>query len=104
MIRIHVSKKDNFIKEIIIKGHANYEEYGKDIVCAAVSATYLCTINAILSLEEKSIKIEEERDKKIIKINEQNNTTNTLLKNMIRCLESLEKQYPKNIKLAKEEE
>ena len=28
---------------------------------------------------------------------------NKLLENMIRCLESLEKQYPKNINLDKEE-
>ena len=100
MIRIHVKKS---LKEIEIKGHADYNEYGKDIVCAAVSATYLCTINGIFSLHENSIEIQEKNDKKIIKVLEENQTIITLLENMINCLENLEKQYPKNIKLIKEE-
>ena len=41
MIRINVNKENNQIKKITLEGHANYDEYGKDIVCAAVSATYL---------------------------------------------------------------
>ena len=103
MIRIKIVEKNNILQQIIIKGHADYEEYSKDIVCAAVSATYLCTVNAIFALKENSIEILEEKDKKTIIINEKDKVIITLLHNMIRCLESLEKQYPKNIKLDKEE-
>ena len=103
MIRIHVISKEKHLKEIIIEGHALYDDYGKDIVCAAVSATYLCTVNAIFSLNENSITVEDKKDKKIIFVNKQDQTINILLKNMLNCLSSLEKQYPKNIKLDKEE-
>ncbi len=104
MIRIHIVQNKQVLKKIILEGHANYNEYGKDIVCAAVSATYLCTINGIFALNGETIKVEDNNDKKIIKVLNYDKTTITLLENMIRCLTSLEKQYPKNIKLDKEEE
>ena len=99
MIRINVDKENNQIKKIILEGHANYDEYGKDIVCAAVSATYLCTVKAIFSLNKDSIQVNNNKAKQEIIVNTYDDTTNTLLKNMINCLESLEKQYPKNINL-----
>ena len=51
MIKIKVNKSKDIIKEVIITGHANYAQYGKDIVCAAVSSIALTSCNAILSLE-----------------------------------------------------
>ena len=103
MIRINVITKNNIIESVIFKGHANYDDYGKDIVCAAVSATYLCTVNAILGLNSNSIDIITEDNLQVIKVLEIDNITISLLNNMINCLESLQKQYPKNINLDKEE-
>ena len=99
MIRINVQKENNQIKKITLEGHANYEEYGKDIVCAAVSATYLCTVNAILSLNEKLIQVKNNQDLQEIIVINYDATINILLNNMVNCLKSLEKQYPKNINL-----
>lgn len=99
MIRININYHDNYINKITLKGHANYEDYGKDIVCAAVSATYLCTANAILSINNKSIEVLTDNDKQTIIVKEYNDITNKLLINMINCLKSLEKEYPNNIKL-----
>lgn len=99
MIRININYHNNYINKITLKGHANYDEYGKDIVCAAVSATYLCTVNAILSLNEDIIEVLTDNDKQTIIIKEYNDITNKLLINMINCLKSLEKEYPNNIKL-----
>ena len=103
MIRINVIKQNNLIKNITFKGHANYSEYGTDIVCAAVSATYLCTVNAILSLNKDYIKVNSNEKLQEISVIGNNDITQVLLNNMINCLESLEKQYPKNINLSKEE-
>lgn len=99
MIRININYKDNYIKQITLKGHANYNEYGTDIVCAAVSATYLCTINGILSLKDNSIEVFSKDDQEIVDVLLQNDTINKLLENMIRCLKSLEEKYPNNIKI-----
>ena len=103
MIRINIIKQNNLIKSITFKGHADYDEYGKDIVCSAVSATYLCTVNAILSLNNDSIKVSNNNDLQEVVTTNDNEITQTLLNNMINCLKSLEEQYPKNIKLDKEE-
>ena len=45
MISIDIKKNNNKIEEITIKGHANYSDKGKDIVCAAVSAIATYSIN-----------------------------------------------------------
>ena len=51
MIRIALTKKDDKIKKVEIKGHAGYDKYGKDIVCSAISSI-ACT--ALLGLIEFS--------------------------------------------------
>ena len=103
MIRINIIKKDNVIESITFKGHANYDDYGQDIVCAAVSATYLCTVNGILNLNKDSIDVISNKDLQKIIVLKKDNVTISLLENMINCLESLQEQYPKNINLDKEE-
>ena len=99
MIRININYQDNYIKQITLKGHANYADYGNDIVCAAVSATYLCTINGILYIKENSVEVLSNDNDQIINVLVQDDTINKLLENMIRCLKSLEEKYPNNIKI-----
>lgn len=56
---IHVKKiYKPYIIEIDIKGHAGYEEQGKDIVCAAVSALaqgILCYLEKMGMVEAKKV-------------------------------------------------
>lgn len=99
MIRIQVIRENDTIIQITLKGHAGYEEYGKDIVCAAVSATFLCTVNGILSLDENSIRVTSKEDEQILDVVKKDEINQKLLCNMLNCLESLEKEYPKNIKI-----
>jgi len=98
MIKIEVKKENNQIKEILIKGHANYDISGKDIVCAAASAITITTINAILSIDSEAIYYEEEPNL-FIKINKFDDVTNKLIKNMINLLKELEVNYPSNIQV-----
>ena len=97
MIKISI-EKDKLIKKIIIKGHANYDEYGKDIVCAAVSSIATTTINDILALDENAINYES-TDGNMIITNNDNELANTLLQVMINSFEELAKDYPKNINI-----
>ena len=99
MIRIEVIKNNEKYQKITFKDHANYDNYGKDIVCAAVSSTMLCTVNAIYLINEESIKVTKTDDNFIIEIIKDNDITNKLIENMMHCLGSLEKDYPKNIKI-----
>ena len=54
MIKVKLIKNNNHIKKIIIKGHAMYADYGKDIVCAAVS-TLLQTVGYSLTSREETM-------------------------------------------------
>ena len=91
-------KKDIIIKEIKISGHSNFAEFGKDIVCAAVSSIVTTTINNILSLDNKAIKYED-NDGYILITNEDNEIADKLLNNMLNMLNELAEDYPKNIKI-----
>ena len=42
-----VRTKDNQIRSFQVSGHAEYAESGQDIVCSAVSALTITTINAL---------------------------------------------------------
>ena len=49
---IKVELKDNLIT---IKGHAGYDDKGKDIVCASVSSIVITTINGIIEINPDAI-------------------------------------------------
>ena len=103
MIRIKVTKRNTVFDKISFRGHANYDEFGKDIVCAASSATILTSINAILLVKEKSINVIQNDNNIDITILEEDNITNKLIDNMLNSLKSIQKQYPKNIEIIEEE-
>ena len=103
MIKVQITAKDNNIKKINIKGHAGYDDYGKDIVCSSVSSITITTINAILMFDKNYISYNEKKDNFEIVINENNDITNKLIRNMINLLTELSQDYPKNIKIEEED-
>lgn len=103
MIKVQITVTDNNIKKINIKGHAGYDDYGKDIVCSSVSSITITTVNAILMFDKNYISYNEKKDNFEIVINENNNITNKLIDNMINLLTELSQDYPKNIKIEEED-
>jgi len=99
MIKVKVGKDI-----VSITGHANYDDYGKDIVCASVSATVMTSVEGIASFDETLIDIKEQEDKLEIIINKHVDITDKLISNMVNCLKEIEKQYPQNIKIINKEE
>ena len=93
MIKI-VIKKD----KISITGHALYDDYGKDIVCASVSSIVITTVNAILRIDAKAIDYND-KNGIIINILKHDDVVKKLIDNLIDLLEKLEKQYPKYIEI-----
>ena len=81
---------------ITISGHANYDEYGKDIVCAAVSSTVITTVNGILSIDNSAIEVSESENVEI-KILKHSNVVDKLILNMINLLTELQNDYKDNI-------
>ncbi len=96
MIKIKVKKDEEIIREISINGHALYDDYGKDIVCASVSSIVITTVNAILRVDSGSISYDE--NPFVIRTLKDSYITNLLLDNMISLLKELERDYPKNVR------
>lgn len=95
MIKVDLREEN----KIVITGHSGYDELGKDIVCASVSSIVVTTINAIIDFDENAIEYTDENDKTSIEIVKNDNITNKLINNMIFMLSTIEKDYPKNIKI-----
>ncbi|MBR6820714.1 MAG: ribosomal-processing cysteine protease Prp [Bacilli bacterium] len=102
MITVNVKRQHNKVYEIVIKGHAGYDEIGKDIVCAAVSSIAITTINGIISLDE-SIDYEEDSGLLKIRVLKDTEVNEKLLNNLVNMLSELVSQYPKNIEIRNED-
>ena len=48
MIRIEIQRQKNKITYFEIKGHANFSEYGEDVICAAVSSVGQMTVHGLI--------------------------------------------------------
>ena len=96
---IKINFKENLIT---ISGHANYSD-NNDIVCASVSSIMYTTVNALLRLDEHSIKYNDNKDKVTIEILKHSEVIDMLITNMMSLFNQLELDYPKNVKIYKEE-
>ena len=98
MIKVKVLGK-NKIEQISILGHADYEEYGKDIVCSSVSSIVTTTVNGIYEINKEYLNLEENKDGMIITILKEDKVCDKLIKNMLSLLSELQESYPENIKV-----
>jgi uncharacterized protein YsxB (DUF464 family) len=84
------------------RGHAEYEDEGKDIICAGVSALVQ---TAVLGLEEYlklSPYVEQEKGRLYCKLERDiflNRETDAILHTMVLGLKALEREYPKHLKV-----
>ena len=97
MIKV-IIKKD----QITIKGHADYEEFGKDIVCASVTSIATTTINAIIRLDSEAISFKSDEGLIDITIKKHSDLVDILILNMTELLKELENDYKKYIKINEE--
>ena len=95
---IKISIRNNIIT---IAGHALYDDYGKDIVCASFSTMIITTINAILEFDKDAISYTDTNDLEIINI-KKDNITNGLLNNLVQMMKELKENYDKNINIKEE--
>ena len=64
MIKVTMSKNENGdYNSICLEGHAEYAEYGQDIVCAAVSILFINTVNSIEQFTKDVVQVHDEQEK-----------------------------------------
>ena len=101
MIKVRVVNNNNSIESIKCSGHAKYDEYGKDIVCASFSTMIITTINGILEIDKDAISYTDTNNLEIINI-KKDNITNSLLNNLVNMIYELKENFDKNINIKEE--
>ena len=99
MIKVKVVKEGINYKKISILGHAMYDDYGKDIVCSAVSSIVTTTINGIISIDKNSLDYMVSKKGMTIHINSYDRTTQILVRNMMNLLKELQSNYKEFIEI-----
>ena len=100
MISVNVTFIGKDVKSLTVSGHANYDQYGKDIVCAGVSAVVTGGINALES-EIECIKIINEDNKLGVEVINSNEKIQIILNTILIQLKTIENSYKKYIKITK---
>ena len=89
--------------KVTISGHANFAEYGKDIVCASVSSIVTTSVNDMYTVLKDSIAYSDNGNIMIIEILINDELVIKLFNNMLNLLKNLSEDYPKNIIIESEE-
>ena len=81
-------------------GHAEFANYGEDIVCAAISVLVINTINSLEQITEEQMQVETDEDAGTINccfVNQPlKETSKALMDSLVLGLTQIEKQYGKN--------
>ncbi len=109
MINVSIYKNaENLITGFRLAGHADYSEYGSDIVCSAVSALVINTINSIENFTSDRFSLEQDEKGGYIEfhlLSSMSNNSNLLLSSLVLGLQGIEEEYSnKYIKLTQVKE
>ena len=85
--------------KIVIEGHALYDDYGKDIVCASVSSIVITTVNAIEKIDKNLVKHIYKDEILTITYDDKSHLAIKLIENMIDLLKELETNYKDNVRV-----
>lgn len=102
MIRVKFIYTDDFkIEGFEFRGHADYDEFGYDIVCAAATSNAIAVINSLESLQNVSFEKMEAKEGYICAIIKQDclDRSQLLLEHLKLAIEQISSEYPKNIKI-----
>ena len=91
---------NNQIKSFKITGHADYAEYGYDIVCSGITTAVFTSLGLIRKyLNENDYDYKELDGTISLNFKETNQLVNDIIENLIEVLKNIERQYPKNLKI-----
>ena len=92
--------QNNQINSFKIIGHADYAEYGYDIVCSGITTAVFTSLGLIRRyLNENEFDYQELDGTIYLKLLNTNQIVNDIIENLIEVLKNIERQYPKNLKI-----
>ena len=96
MIKVSIISSGEIVNGLEIKGHANFAEHGKDLVCAGVSCIITGGFTAIIKEDVEEIILEEGYAKVIVK---PGSKSIEVLNVILIQLQTIQESYPKFIKI-----
>ncbi|MBM7660666.1 uncharacterized protein YsxB (DUF464 family) [Bacillus mesophilus] len=106
MIEINITRASNqLLKSVTISGHAEYDEPGKDIVCAGVSAVTFGAANAVEELCGIALHVEQGKSGFLRFViptgmdGDKLEKTHFLMEGMLVSLKTIEESYSDFIKI-----
>ncbi|RJS59828.1 ribosomal-processing cysteine protease Prp [Bacillus sp. PK3_68] len=107
MIRVDVIRQPSGrITSFTMEGHAEFAEHGKDLVCAGATAVSFGALNAILSLTDAKLGIEQGKEGGFLRClvpedlpMDEAEKVQLLLEGMVVSLQTIEREYSKYIKI-----
>ena len=97
MIKISIyQNKEDVITGFKVSGHAGYAEHGQDIICAAVSALVINTINSIEQFTTDVFSLEQDEESGLIEFritSEISDESKLLLNSLFLGLSGIQEDY-----------
>lgn len=88
---------------VVIRGHAGFDNYGKDIICAILSASTLAVVNDICAVNKDALEFKDNSKELTIKIVNEDKLCLKLLNNLKEIIKKMVHDYPDNIKIESED-
>ena len=96
MISVTVFKHKGQYAGFVCSGHAGFAVYGEDIVCSAVSALTLNTVNSIEKLTSTKVRVKQKAEGGYLKAKlamPSDEKAQLLMKSLVLGIRSIEKSY-----------
>ena len=98
MIKVTYEVIDGQYKSLTVKGHANFNEYGKDLICASVSSIMFGFMNCLDQFNEE-VKIIQLENKIEIVCNKDNQKVQDYFELVMIQLKTIEESYQEFIQI-----
>lgn len=103
MVKVEILQTQDRYKSIRISGHAEYAKSGEDLVCAGVSSIGIGALNALDEIFSTDVRLEQRKNKILIKVLKDSDVLQTTLNFMILQLKTMSEVYPQYITIKKDE-
>lgn len=103
MVTVKVNCHNGRISKIHISGHAEYDEYGNDLVCAGASTISIGAMNALDELFKDDCQLEMNENVISIKVLKFKESLDLVLNFLLLQFETMVEGYPKNIRIIRKE-
>lgn len=102
MVFVKIFETKNGFAGFSMKGHADFDEEGFDIVCSAVSVLAINTVNSIEKFTETPFTVDQKEDGGYLKMllrSDRDSDSQLLMKALVNGLADIAESYPDNLRV-----